>query len=298
MKRPAGLLLIALALSAVRAGAQESVFWNSDANAVNLTSDDRPMDGGFRFQLGVFTGNFTPTAGNAASWSAYWKAADHRTYQNASKRFAGDLVAASNAAPFTAGRHAYIWGFRGDAASGEWILFRAPGWSWPDANGFMFHEWFAKDAAAVLGQIHASGSPFLMKSAAVANAAPPAVTWDQWRGDFLSGEASDQPDDDPDHDGTPNLLEFVFGTEPLAANAPVATPVVLVSGHLEITIPRRIDRPATLSVEVSGDLATWHSGPLHTQTVSDGLHALVARDLTPLDAANPRRFIRLRASLP
>ena len=39
-------------------------------------------------------------------------------------------------ADFGPGKPACVWGFRGSPAS----------CGWPDAGGFMFHEWFAKDA--------------------------------------------------------------------------------------------------------------------------------------------------------
>ena len=94
------------------------------------------------------------------------------------------------------------------------------------------------------------------------------------------------------------MLEYVFGTPPESAGAPTATPVAVVGGHLQITIPRRIDHPATLIVEVSDDLTSWHSGPAYTAVVSDGLAALVVRDLTPMDADHPRRFMRLKAAVP
>jgi hypothetical protein len=111
--------------------------------------------------------------------------------------------------------------------------------------------------------------------------------------------AQRSPNDDPDNDGTPNLLEFAFGTSPTAANAPVATPVVLdENGHPVITIPRRLDHLANYLVEVSGNLVDWQSGPAHTEILQNDAAALRVRDLTPLSPSNPKRFIRFRASLP
>ncbi len=278
--------------------AQESILWSSEANAVNHTSTGALMDAGFRFEIGVFKGSFTPNAGNTASWAANWAGAARAPYVAATKRFSDLTLVSSNASPFTLGKTAYIWGFRGSPAAGEWILFRAPAWTWPDANGFMFYEWFAKDATAVLGQIHASGSPFLMKSAAVANASPPSTSWTQWQADWLASEPLDEPGDDPDQDGIANLMEFVFGSNPKAANAPAAMPVTLDGNRVRMQIPRRGDHPATLVVEVSGDLSNWVSGPAHVQVLSETPTELVARDLTVLGPAHPRRFIRLKASLP
>lgn len=134
-----------------------------------------------------------------------------------------------------------------------------------------------------------------MKSASVTNAAPPSTSYLQWQTEHLPGEPLDGPGDDPDNDGVLNLLEFVFGTLPKTAGAPTVTPVSLVVGKLQIFIPRRIDRPAVLTVEVSPDLVNWSSGPAHTAVVTDDVSGLVVRDLTPLDPANPKRFMRLKA---
>ena len=103
-------------------------------------------------------------------------------------------------------------------------------------------------------------------------------------------------------DGTPNLLEYVCGTPPLQAGATVAMPVevVTVAGqrHLQITVPRRSDRPAVLTVEVSADLTKWISGPGVTEVVSETPVAWVVRDLRPLGAGKPKRFMRVRATVP
>lgn len=64
------------------------------------------------------------------------------------------------------------------------------------------------------------------------------------------------------------------------------------------SIPCRVDHPADLTVEVSDNLTNWHLEPAHTEVVTEGLTALVVRDLISLDASHPRRFIRLHATLP
>lgn len=284
---------------------QMSISWGTGAvNKPNLTSDGRPMDAGFRFELGVFEGAFVPTPANTAEWAAKWhRAGDREPYLSGSSAVAGNYRVPSNQMPFTAGRKAYVWGFRGGPVSGEWILLSAAGWLWPSvvdgappAPGF--RQWFATEATPVIGEIYSSGSPFLIKSAAVGNASPPATSWDEWQKDNLAGVTLKEPDDDADEDGTANLLEFVFGTTPTLANPPVAMPMSLDSGHLVITIPRRIDHPAILTMEVSGNLVDWVWGTTATETLSDGPAARVVRVLAPLDTANPRRFIRLRAVLP
>lgn len=298
MKPSDGPCLIALAALIGTATAQDTILWNSDPDKTNLTSAGSPMDGKFRFEIGVFAGSFVPTTANKDQWAANWRPAARTVYQTGTSRYASNLVVSSNASPFTIGKTSYVWGFRGGPADGEWILFRESSWTWPNASGFELFEWYAQNATPVIGQIYSSGSPFLMKSAAVTNAAPPTTTWTQWKSENIPVGTANGANDDPDLDGTPNLLEFVFGTDPVVSNKPTATPVALVSGHMEITVPRRIDHPAMLVVEVSSDLEHWFSGSGHTQVVSDGVLSLVVRDLTSIGASDPRRFMRLRASIP
>lgn len=256
------------------------------------------MDGGFRFQLGVFQGTFVPIAGNMNLWAQNWVAARNLPYLESSKSYSDNFPGFSLPPHITAGKATYVWGFKGDPSSSEWILFRNSSWNWPGFNidPPPILRWQAKDAAPILGQINSNGIPYLMRSAAVSNVAPPKITWDQWVVTDLAGVSENGTNDDPDADGTPNILEFIFGSSPKTANAPTATPVSLVGGHLVITIPRRIDRPATLVVEVSGDLVTWNSGPPHTEVLSSGLATLVVRDLTPMSAGSSKRFMRVKVT--
>ena len=305
------LFWMALTGAVVPASAQ-TILWNSDANAVNLTSSGQVMGSGFSFELGVFTGTFVPTTANKSDWAANWRVCRRmpnelaRTpYELAFKRFSNSFTPINNDSPFSIGKAIYVWGFRGDALSGEWILFRATSWTFPDANPPvppLALEWFAKNAIPIIGSINSSGSPFLMKSAAVTNAAPPPTTWAQWQIETLSGEPLNGPTQDPDSDGISNLLEFVFGTSPTTPNAPTDTPLSLVdiSGqkYLQMTVPRRIDHPASLIVQVSSDLSQWNSGVTYTVVVEDSSTSLIVRDLTPFNPDSPRRFMRLKASLP
>lgn len=278
--------------------ADGSLIWTSSVNAVNRTSSDGLMDGGFRFQLGVFQSGFVPTSSNTALWAQNWVSARHIAYVESSKSYSDNFAGFVTPPHFMAGRSTYVWGFKGNAAAGEWILFRSSSWTWPAFNTDPPPQlrWFARDATPILGQINSGGSPFLMKSAAVSNVAPPTTTWSQWVATDLAGVTENGANDDPDDDAVPNLLEFIFGTSPTVANAPTATPVSVVGGHLVITVPRRIDRPANVMVEVSGDMVTWNSGSSHTEVLSNGLNALVVRDLTPYNPATPQRFMRVRVS--
>jgi hypothetical protein len=288
--------------------AAETIKWYSVPNSTNLTSAGAPMDGEFRFELGVFDGAFVPTWDNRAQWAAHWRPAQRVAYSAVNRFFTGQVTVADNNPPFSVGKPAWIWGFRGGTAASEWLLLRkasSPGaWTWPAPNQInpLGIDWPAAAATAVVaGSIDPDGAPFLMQSAAVADAVSPTTTWEQWRSERLAGEPLDGPLDDPDSDGACNQLEYVFGTPPLA-HGPLPAPaleVVTISSQqfLQVTIPRRADHPALLTVEVSGDLLVWLSGAEHTVVVSDTPQALVVRDLTPLGPGVARRFLRLRTEL-
>ncbi len=282
------------ALLAVVPASAETIQWFSDAGMTNQDSGGLSMDAGFTFELGVFSGGFVPTSSNVAQWRSKWVAADSATYNVPNKRFVSNHVVEDNTAPFTVGASAWIFGYRDTPTGSEWILVRRNTWTWPTVISSVpfpsTTEWNVKDAnQVVLGTINTGG--ILMKSAAVQSYA-------QWQVANLTGEPLAGSNDDPDRDGTPNLLEYVFGSPPKTPGAPPAISTAVVDGHVQITIPRRTAMTAALVVEVSGDLTTWASGAAQTQVVSDGPSALVVRDLTAFDSAQPRRFYRLRAVLP
>jgi hypothetical protein len=263
----------------------EIISWFSDANKINLDGAGLPMDAGFQFELGVFSGGFAPTSQNVSQWSAHWVAADSTTYNAGTQRFAEQFLVTQNVAPFLVGAQAWISGRRTTPTGTDRILIR----NTPDPLNPLATEWNAAAAnVVVLGSLNGGGPPFLMKSATT-------QTFAQWQAEHLAGEPLNGPGDDPDQDGSSNLLEFVFGTLPKSAGAPTATPVILSGGHLQITIPRRIDHLANLTVEVSENLSDWRSGPAATQLVDDGEAVLVVRDLVPLDPVHPKRFMRLKA---
>ncbi len=111
----------------------------------------------------------------------------------------------------------------------------------------------------------------------------------------LTGE-----NDDPDHDGIPNLVEYALqGGHPGEANTailPVSSMTTEADQkYLTLTIQTNTEATGiTLVGEVCGDLSTWQSGPTHTTRLSaEGANPLVIRDNTPLSGAT-RRFMRLK----
>lgn len=296
MERTIRRLLCVVSWFAGPACHAETIDWFSLPGSTNLTGSYAPMSSSFNFELGVFKGSFVPTAANVAQWSANWVPAQRVAYDGTNNYFEGRFTVVNNTAPFTVGKAAYVWGFQTGAASSEWILFCNSEWTWPAPNPMnpFGLDWNVGTATALIGSIDADGSPFLMKSAAV-------TTWQQWRDVELAGEPLKAPNDDPDRDGVSNLLEFVFATPPRQAGLPPATPVEIVTSNSQqfqqITLPRRMDHLATLTVQVSPDLTSWTSGPAATVVISNSPAALVTRDLTPLGSAAPKRFMRLKAEL-
>ncbi|MCW1925851.1 hypothetical protein OKA05_25050 [Luteolibacter arcticus] len=288
-------LVASLLLTAASA---ETVSWFSDPHGANVDSTGAPLNAAFQFQIGAFTGSFAPTASNAAQWAANWTAAETTSYNASNGLYDGQFTLENNAAPFTVNGKGWIWGFRNTSTGSEWILFRHTLWKWPAANPFNppLIQWNARDAnEVVLGAIHTGGSPFLMQTAAVSSYA-------QWSAGELAGETLDGPDDDPDHDGVTNLLEFSFGTPPLIAGPPPAmTNSWFESGgqrYLQLAMPRRRDRLALYAVEVSENLSFWQSGATLTAVMSDQPNQWIVRDLTPQGQEHPRRFLRFKATLP
>jgi hypothetical protein len=280
--------------------AAETILWYSDADGVNLDGAGNPMDSAFQFELGVFAGGFQPTASNYSQWAAYWTSADSTPYLVNGQRFNGSLEVVSNDAPFTVGAKGWVLGTKTTTTGTEKILFRRSDWLWPAPNPMnpVSKEWRANAGGileVVMGELDPAETQFLMRSQTLR-------TYDQWRALELDGEPLNNPNDDPDRDGVPNLLEFVFGSNPNIPGTPPLTDISIVdvggNDHLQISIPRRRDHIALLKVQVSSDLVTWNDGDAFTEVVADGSMEWVVRDKTPFPPAGGRRFMRLQASLP
>ena len=279
--------------------AQVPIPWSSPFNAPNQNSFGAPMDATFVFELGVFTGSFVPTSSNTTSWAANWNKADQSAYSASSARFASVHNAVGNVSPFTVGKHAYIWGRSGS----QWILFRAPSWTWPNASfpSPALVPWTADapTVTTIVGTINTTGSLFSMRSAAVGNT---PLTWAQWQTALLNGVSLNDLLDDPDKDGVSNLFEFAFGGSPTVPGAAPSLPVTLrtidTSSYLSIRVPRPVDRAVTVTVQVSSDLVVWNEGETFTELVENNANDFVVRDRTPLAPGNPQRFIRIAVRLP
>jgi dienelactone hydrolase len=124
------------------------------------------------------------------------------------------------------------------------------------------------------------------------------------------GSNDDGAQGDPDRDGVVNLVEFAFAFDPLEANAPGLSIATQYDTSIQKTFMigtyrRRVNAGAlNYVVEVSDDLATWHSGPAYAEVVGapvptgDGITEWVTvRALPAIENGNSQLFLRLRVQL-
>ena len=118
------------------------------------------------------------------------------------------------------------------------------------------------------------------------------ATLSEWRSTYGPDTAVGSPD------RMPNLIKYALGLNAGVSAEPEELPVgELTDGggpsYLRLSVPRRMRRAdVTYTVEVSDDLASWHSGTGYTVVEQDDDTMLVVRDAQPA-SADSQRFIRL-----
>ncbi len=147
-------------------------------------------------------------------------------------------------------------------------------------------------------------------SMTVIDLAKPATAYSAWQGDHFTADELKDPtvsgdNADPDGDGISNLMEYALGLDPRTpgrAGLPVLSRTTLTgASYLTLAYTKvKADTDLTYVVEVSSDLLNWNSGSAYTTDVStvDGgtIQQVTTRDLTPITATTPRRFMRLRVT--
>ena len=131
---------------------------------------------------------------------------------------------------------------------------------------------------------------------------------DAWRfSKFTAAELADPAVSgdlaDFDKDGIRNLQEYAFGLEPKTPDvAGLPAQFIQPGGALAISythVKSAVD--ISYVVEVSNDLAAWHSGPAYTSLIGTDDHGatetLKYGSLLPLDASK-RQFMRIRVTRP
>lgn len=278
------------------------IVWETPLSAILHTSASQPWGPGAHVELGVFKNGFTPTAGNTAQWATNWVPAQRKLFNTTNSQFRGSYEFFSNPSPFVANAKAYLWGFSGSESNGEWFLASGPTWKWPNAGNNPPNLTIGTaGSTAILGTIAGEYATPHIQTAAVTNALPPTTSWPQWAGDNLPGVLNPQPSEDNNLNTITDAWEYALhdGASP---NPGQWLQVAEGDGerYLEMHIPRRRDRNANYTVEVTTDLVNgpWVSGPSYTDVVSNNAVELVVRDKTPVGQGGDRRFMRVKVAVP
>ena len=143
----------------------------------------------------------------------------------------------------------------------------------------------------------------------IAYTIPVAAGYPAWQlGKFgaNAGAAGSLPEDDPDTDGTVNLLEYTLNANPLRSFTAEQPIVVSDGGTLAFTFTRNLDATdITLRVEATGDLAAMPWTPIATWTPGVGWSANpgvtvsdIAGAVSVAESTASPRFYRIAATLP
>jgi Domain of unknown function (DUF4082)/Chitobiase/beta-hexosaminidase C-terminal domain/Fibronectin type III domain len=123
-------------------------------------------------------------------------------------------------------------------------------------------------------------------------------TWKQQKFGVNSASSSAADLSDPDGDGSANLLEYAFGTEPLQAGDSKMIRLEPIGGFgaLKLTFYRaRTDTELTYTVQASTDLNVWTDVAVNPGTVGSTVEFIYA---APTSANITKRFLRLKVSTP
>ena len=287
-------LLVVASFGTARAGLQ--IDFRSTPFSSNVTSAEpvEPMGEGFLFELGAFEAGFTPTAANTGDWAANWQGLGRVAYNATTGWFTGSAELTSNAAPFSIGASAYLWGFD---SSGEWILLANPAWVWSSAAvGLGFPETFSVNAegtTTVVGSVSPDGSAgFQMQTSAI-TAEAPKMDPEFWRSEhFTIAELADAEVSgwtaDPDGDGTTNIEELAAGTDPRDAGSTQVAELSFVdiagSIYCQLDLPRSGIADIEHVLALSSDLENWDSSGATIEVVEDSSTRLLLRTTVAVGA--------------
>jgi autotransporter-associated beta strand protein len=132
----------------------------------------------------------------------------------------------------------------------------------------------------------------------------PYLGWAQ--SENLTPGVNDAHDDDPDHDGVQNLIEFILGGDPLLTNDSDRLPKAVIEGtNLKFTFDRDdLSEPGTtLIVQYGGDLVGWTDVPIgsaggaEVSVLENGENPDLVNVLVPVNS-QAALFVRLKASRP
>ena len=263
---------------------------------------------------GILSDNGTKIASLAKADSGKWNITGSNTYSGGTTVSSGTLVVGasgklgtgnltvSNGAVCSLANTA---GAIADAASiyltGSGCIDTAQGVVERVANLYVNGAAVAKGVwSAARDLVHFSGSGCIL-------VVTPGLTAQQdWRQAYFgttanSGPAADTAD--PDFDGYNNFLDYATGSSPLAPHASVGT-IVALGTSMNYTYPRShtaVFDGFVFTVEWSDTLANDWSTVGVTQSLIAGSDTGITEKIcasVPIPAGKPRRFVRLKVSLP
>jgi hypothetical protein len=125
----------------------------------------------------------------------------------------------------------------------------------------------------------------------------PASPSDAWRSQYFGADAANPTiagdTADPDHDGSPNLLEYALATHPLEASPPPLRDPETDGDSFAVTYQINTDATdADTQLQWSDDLATWSPAPASNAIISETQNVRTIRATLP--ASSARKFLRLR----
>ena len=136
--------------------------------------------------------------------------------------------------------------------------------------------------------------------------APGYAAWQLGKFGANAGAAGSLPQDDPDADGTVNLLEYTLNANPLRSFTVEQPTAVIDAGTTAFTFTRNLDATEiTLRVEATNDLAASPWTPIATWLPGTGWSAIagvtvsdIAGAVSVAESATSPRFYRIGVSLP
>ncbi len=188
----------------------------------------------------------------------------------------------------------------GASPTAAWSLVSGPGAAaFADASAPATTVTFSAPGAYVLRLAASNDTATVYQDLAVAVAPPAAPDFASWISGYDVGPET-APDDDPDRDGSPNLLEFALGGHPDDPGQNPALIVAAAPGELTLTYTRRADLAGVqVAVLTSTALAadSWSSAGVTEEVLSTADGFETVRATVSLDGAT-RRFLLVRATAP
>jgi sugar lactone lactonase YvrE len=188
-----------------------------------------------------------------------------------------------------------------------WQISTDGGISWNDLSDGGDYSGIATASMSVNVRVAMSGNRYrcvvrnfraAISAGASLTVVSPFAAWRQQNFGTItdSGDAANTAD--PDNDGQPNLLEYAWGTNPLAADTSrgmtLGTVADAQGNHLTLTFNRIADPALSYTVEASDDLASWIS--VWTSSGMQNEDGTITVSDSATVQTNARRFLRLKVN--